>query len=103
MSLVGTLAGGWRLKSRREVAPEAGIPSSFLEMGGDVEGPACEAHPSRPRPSSWLEDGHIMPAACQVDIRGRGANVSSIHLNVRTGGRGFGKLVVCGRRTSRPS
>jgi hypothetical protein len=74
-----------------------GIPPSFLEMGSDFDVLACEAHPSRPGLSSLLDDGHIMPAARQVDIRRRGADEGSIHLDVRTGGSGADMYVYVGR------
>ena len=41
-----------------------------------------------------------MPAACQVDIRGGGTNVSSIYLDVRTGGSGADVCMNVGRMTA---
>src|ERR1700730_999303 len=75
---------------------------SFPQLRLDFHVPTCNAHPSRPRLSSGLDDGHIMPAACEVDIRGGGANVSSIHLDVRAGGSGADMCVYVGRRSRRP-
>ena len=48
----------------------------------EVELAARLAHPSGPWLPSLLDDADAMSATCQVDIRGGGADVSSIHLDL---------------------
>src|ERR1700730_3149650 len=78
-----------------------GIHRSFMQLRIDVQVPARNAHPSRPWLSSWLDDGHIMPAARQVDIRRGGADESSIYLDVGTGWSGVDMCAYVDRRSRR--
>ena len=76
------------------------MPRSFPQLGIAAR-VTVVAHPSGPLFQPWLADGHIVKAAGQVDIQGSGADVSSIHTDVRTGGSGADMCVYVGRRSRR--